>query len=186
LFAFIACCSIWGLPLSGVAKCGNGEPASYDDITMVAFTRQECYPWRHPPDSMACSRYWLMLTKFGAGQADIAEYSQFTLPGKVGTFEMPGHFDELIALLQSHHFFSLNSAPLYESGSSPAVLTVSRCMVVTRLIMWPYGKYVDPATNALFRDIDVFVERSNKQQVSQKPKTFPFGIGFGDFEPQSK
>jgi len=167
-------------PLCVSAKCVSGQQPDYDDISAVLFERNGCGPYIHDPADCACPSYWMYVTKWGSRdwgtpQREIRQYSQFTVPGQIGTYTFDVRFKDLEAILEKHRFFDLSPPYRIMSDQTDTVLTVKRCAVVTRLMIYGKGPDMDTETASLFADLDAFVEKTPKTRTSDKPERFNMG-----------
>jgi hypothetical protein len=160
------------LPVSASAKCGPHNSATYSDISDVKFERFGCGGLsHHPPTSLGCSMYWVVWPNFDDKNVNIANYSQFTLPGSIGSYAATVPFEDVQRLLEKYKFFELDPLSPDISDVRDSVLTVQRCSVLTRLAMKPIDG--DPATTALFKEFDTLVEHAKKRRLSTKPQDSP-------------
>jgi hypothetical protein len=160
-------------PAVASATCGTSKPFSYDDIEAVTVTndyrtsdgyRDKTYP----VSNMAASTYWLF---FWAGFP--TEYSQFTLKGSVGTFHLEATLADARKLLKQDAFYSLSpDRHCCVTEETESVVTVLRCAVVTRIIMYNDLRYQEPATAKLFTDFAELVRASAKTRVSSSAGKF--------------
>jgi hypothetical protein len=162
------------LPSPAVAKCENGAAASYDDIRAIGFQRWGCLS--RVATSLKCSRYSLFVSNWGEGQHEVAEYSQFTIPGQIGRYRLSVDALALISILQRYNFFELNPPNVLQTDVIYSVLTVKRCAVVTRIAMPAevFPSYIKMgasyyATMDLFSAIDEFLKGAHKTLLSPKP-----------------
>lgn len=103
-----------------VAKCGTGNPASYDDIEAVMLTQNGCgsailepvasnltskqFPHDWIASAFDCSTYWVLFWETGPAKFPTS-YSQYNLRGSVGTFHLSATLAEARAVLQKDEFF---------------------------------------------------------------------------------
>lgn len=162
------------LPLPAMATCGTGQPPSYADISAVMFERRGCggFPKTRPSKDLGCSQYWVFVTTWDTD--DDATYSQFDFPGKTGTYKLGVTLSDARALLQQHDFFNLNPEDASATDIRQSVLTVKRCGVVMRIMMYPKFVTADKPTAALFSAFDALVTRAAKHRLSGKPRMFPY------------
>jgi hypothetical protein len=165
------------LPVAATAMCGTGQSPSYDDVSAVMFERQGCGGMNpHPPKDLSCSLYWVFITQW---DSDGATYSQANLPEQMGTYKLDVTFPDVRALLRAHDFFSLNPEDHFITDISHSMLTVKRCGVVTRIMMYPPPTGTDEATATIFSAFDKLVARSKKHQLSGQPTPPPRTLFFG-------
>jgi hypothetical protein len=167
-------------PVAGSAKCVSGQPPDYDDISAVLFQRNGCAPYIHDVMDLSCSSYWMYVTNWGSRdwggpQREVREYSQFNVPGQIGTFSLNVNFKSIESILQRHKFFDLSPPYLMMSEQTDTVLTVKRCAVATRLMMYSRGPSMDKDTASLFADLDAFVANAEKTRISDKAQAFSMG-----------
>jgi hypothetical protein len=165
---------VLALPLQATATCGTGHPPSYADISAVMFERRGCggFPKTQPSKDLRCSLYWVFITKWDTD--DDATYSQFNFPGQTGTYKISLTLSDVRALLREHDFFNLNPEDASVTDIRQSVLSVKRCGVVTRVMMYPKFVSVDKPTAALFAAFDALIAGATKHRLSGKPAEFPY------------
>ncbi len=158
-----------------LGACVSGQPASYDDIVAVMFERRGCggliRPVKNPP--LRCSNYWLFFWNIDQG----GTYSQYAARSNRGTYRLDTTLQQAIELLQRDDFFLLNPGEHLVSDIGETVVTVRRCGVVTRLMMYPLAEF-DPKVNALFADFDALVEHAKKEKTNNTPEDFRYTLLF--------
>jgi hypothetical protein len=172
---------ISAMPEVAVAKCGSGQPASYDDVSSILLTNDyrvsDGYrDKRMPVANLAESTFWIHFwepTMANKPFKTPVVYSQWTLRGSVGTYHIGATLEQAREILKSVDFFSL-SPPDYTMSTEQtfSVLTVRRCAVVTRVIIDNYPEYQDARSARLLADFNELILRSVKTQVSATPRNF--------------
>ncbi|MGP8101370.1 MAG: hypothetical protein ACLQHL_11555 [Candidatus Cybelea sp.] len=140
------------LPIAVQATCTSGAPPAYQDISQVDITQTGCTGTLTPgpPPTFRCSRFWASF------YPDKATYSQFNLPDRVGTYELPASLNDIRKVLQEASFFAL-LPPEQNVPTDQSLFTISvqHCSVVTSITIynWP-GDDLDQINN-LFERSDV-------------------------------
>lgn len=155
------------------SHCKNGDPPKYDDISSVMFERNGCGGLRRQetPD-LKCSGYWVYFgtyfkTTYSQGSKNIGE----------GGFILDATLQNARDVLASHNFFALNPPDITATDIVESILTVRRCNVITRILMYPILQLGgDPEVAALFADFDQIVARSKKQKISAHYLTFDLNV----------
>jgi len=156
------------------SACVSGQPASYSDIVAVMFARHGCgglvRPKRFP---LKCSSYYVFFWNINP----TGTYTQYDAPSDSqsgrGTYKLDTTLQQAVNLLQKNDFFLLNPGEHQLSDISETVVTVRRCGVVTRLMMYPLAEF-DPKVNALFADFDALVQHAKKDKTSDTPEDFQY------------
>lgn len=152
-------------PCAAVAKCGTGQPATYDDVDWVIISQTGCGSTLTPgtPDTLACSRFW---TDFSVSSA--TEYSQFNLEKAKGTYQLSASLVDARKILERDDFYRLS--PPGEPGltdQTTATASVRRCGVATAVTLW--ASTSDPATMKLFDDFRALIGNSRKKMTDENP-----------------
>ncbi len=163
-----------------LAMCNSSSPPDFNDITAIEFERNGCGDI-HPSDldtnpTLDCSHYWILFKK----ESPDAVYSQSSDRPDRGTYSVNITLPEVVDLLRRLDFFNLNPADDFTTDITDTVLTVRRCGVVTRLMMFPNGQ--DAVTNELFTGIDGLLVNAKLTKTSSDPQTFGDGYLFGDVQ----
>lgn len=149
--------------------CVSGKPASYDDINAVMFERS-AGTWGTPDNpQLKDSAYWVFFWNIEPG----ATYSQFSKRSDRGTYHLSATLGEAIQILERNHFFTLNPGEHLVTDVGENIVTVRRCGVVTRLMMFNLPDF-DAKVNKLFADFDGLVEHSKKTKTSTSPEDFKY------------
>jgi hypothetical protein len=179
------------VPAVASAKCDSTSPSSYDDIEAVMLAQNGCGgtvgslsapapAWRLKT-RFECSAYWVLFRESG-GNRFPTEYSQFNLKQSVGTYHVSATLDDAREILRRHNFFSLSPPGGYIADAAQAVLSVRRCAVITRIVIFTGSGNSEASTAALFADLATLVETSSKVSISSAPKVFAES---GIFDPLS-
>jgi hypothetical protein len=160
------------VPLSGEAKCGTGQPISYDDIQAVMLTsRYRTSDGYHAKWSgitgLASSSYWVFFWRYSPTQ-----YSQYNLVGAVGSYTLDAKLADAVDILQRDHFFDLSNPYFMVTDASQSVLTVLSCSIVTRIIVYNGPEYQDPSVAKVLSDLRDLVVQSKKNVTSTSPTDF--------------
>lgn len=185
IFAVGFLCVLCLVPAVAAAKCVSGQPVDYNDVDAVLFTTRYRVldgalgsGFEHADAStIEGSRFWALF--WNDGREVVARYSQFTLPGSIGTYDLAASLGEAVAILQGDRFFEL--APQIDSTTDRtySVITVRRCWVITRIIMAnDDDENQDPATAKLFRDFWKLIENAKKKKISNDPMPFTLKLLF--------
>jgi hypothetical protein len=169
------------VPVTAVAKCGTGNPPSYDDIEAVMLTQGggmlRVEDPRFRSTTLDDSKFWVFW--FGSP----TEYSQYDLPGKIGTFHLATTISDARAVLRRDHFFSLSPRDNVEvTDTRITVLSVKRCGVITKMRQYGVPEADDAPTQVLFEDLRRLVKRSKAWMVSRKPTDFRYVLLFNPEE----
>jgi hypothetical protein len=152
MLALAVTITITMLPIAVQATCTSGAPPAYQDISQVDITQTGCTGTLTPgpPPTFRCSRFWASF------YPDKATYSQFNLPDRVGTYELPASLNDIRKVLQEASFFAL-LPPEQNVPTDQSLFTISvqHCSVVTSITIynWP-GDDLDQINN-LFERSDV-------------------------------
>jgi hypothetical protein len=177
-------------PVAASAKCGTGNPLSYDDIDAVMFTQNGCkgriqdadvstlrspaFPQGWFVSTFDCSTFWVFFWNNGLNNV-ATSYSQYNLKNSVGLFDLSATLDDARALLRKDHFYELNPGNLIITDTAWAVLSVKRCGVLTRISAYNVrGLLVeqDLPTLSLFDDLRSLIAGAKKNRVSTAPRDF--------------
>lgn len=157
-----------------LGACVSGKPATYSDINAVMFQRT-AGGWVNPANPpLKGSAYWVFFWNIEPG----ATYSQFSKRSDRGTYHLTASLGEAIEILERDHFFTLNPGEHLVTDVGENVVTVRRCGVVTRLMMFDVPEF-DAKVNKLFSDFDLLVERSSKKKTDDDPEEFKYSLLFG-------
>jgi hypothetical protein len=177
--ALILCVTLVGSE-PALAICKDGVAPDYNDISAVMFERRgdgclgAAPSWLRDQKvtDFKCSNFWLF-----AGLSPKALYTQYNLSGSQGTYNVAITLKQMVAVLRKHNFFMLSGLDegTVVSDVRETVLTVRRCGVVTRLLMYPIPS-LDPSVGALFGDFDALVLSSKKVKTNSQPTAFPYNI----------
>jgi hypothetical protein len=170
-------------PLAAAAKCGTGNPISYNDISSVLLTddyrTSDGYRDKTSPTSnLARSTFWLHFWEttgpgvHGKPLIFPTAYSQFTLRGSMGTFHLSATLAEARDILKRDDFYELSPQDHDVTETTWSVITVLRCAVVTRIRMISVPEYQEPAVAKLFADLENLIEHSVKTKVSDSATDF--------------
>jgi hypothetical protein len=172
-----------------LAECTNGAPPSYGDISSVMFERSGCGGFVHKTGDLKCSGYWVYF-----GEHFKTTYSQQTKEVGRGAFVLDATLQEARDVLARHDFFSLVPPDWLVTDISESIVSIRRCNIVTKLLMYPIvqsalddGQVLpiggDSEVAALFADFDALVARSRKEKVSEHFLEFNLNVfgpdGFG-------
>jgi hypothetical protein len=163
------------IPAFALADCRNGAAPSYSDISAVMFERNGCGGFTHKPDDLECSSYWVYF-----GKDFKTTYSQATKSIGRGAFSLDSSLQEAREVLRRHDFFNLAPPDITASDIMESILTVRRCKVVTKVLMYPIVQFSvhesagtkilqlggDPEVAELFAEFDAMVARGKKKKVS--------------------
>lgn len=124
-----------------------------------------------PPDNppLKDSAYWLFFWNIKPG----ATYSQSSQRLDHGTYHLNATLGKAIQILQKDQFYTLNPGEHLVTDMGETVVTVRRCGVVTRLMMFPLPEF-DSKVNKLFADFDALVEHSTKKKTDDYPEAFKY------------
>jgi len=104
-------------------------------------------------------------------------YVQQTLPGERGTYEIDANLQQTRDVLRKQQFFLLNPGEHTITDRRETAVTVRRCGVITRLVMYPLTG-LDDAVYSLFADFDLLVKNAKKTKTSDTPEDFKHGLLF--------
>jgi hypothetical protein len=171
-----------------LATCGTGNAPSYDDISAVLLAQNGCHSSvqdpaedrrLYPVTDVRCSTFWALFWEL---QRPIARYSQFNMQGSVGTFALSSTFADARAVLKRDDFFSLSPPDYIVTDSAELSLTVKRCGVVTKILLYDGSpRVLEPAALKAYKDLRALVFESQKTLISAKPSLFPYGGLFFDY-----
>lgn len=170
--AVLVCVVQFYSPAPALSMCGQGQQLSYSDISNVLFERQGCGGLkRAQPKSLSCSGYWIYLSSSGA------VYAQWILSGSIGTYKSNVTLSQVEKVLAGHHFYDLNPRATYVTDVRQTVLTVKRCGVVTRVMIYP-EQAGERETRRLFAAIDALISKSRLTKINSSPEKFPYSAVF--------
>lgn len=140
------------------AACGPGKVPSYSDISGLRYARTDCFG--------KCPSYEVLIWELGL------YYVGRTYVDRPGTYEAPVG-DTLLrarALLEAHHFFSLNYDDRRLITDVPHyIVAVVRCGVTTKLD-WPeFGDR--PDIESLFNAFDALVKNVKWHKTSDSTES---------------
>jgi len=163
------------LPTVAKAKCGSGQPPSYDDVSAVMLKQTGCDGTLHARAvrSFDCSYFWVL---FWDGEP--TEYSQYNLPGQTGFYHLSKTISPVRNILRQDNFFSLSPPDVEVTDTAESVLSVKRCGVITRLQIYNSSRFVEPATARLFADLVRFVSQAPRIRSSAVPGAFKYTLLF--------
>lgn len=157
-------------PNVAIAKCGTGNPPSYDDITAVRFERERGF-WTAPKTYRAStfkgSAFWVLFWNL-----DATKYSQDDLQGQIGTYHLNVSLKDAVDVLRVDDFFALSSPELLITDIQWDVLTARRCSVITKIALPDDPDAGDAKTRKLFDDLEALIVQSTKTTVSKKAEFF--------------
>lgn len=173
------------LPIRAFAECKDGSPPSYTDISSIMFERTGCGGFIHKPDDLKCSSYWVYF-----GKNFKTTYSQQDANVGRGGYVLDASMEDAQELLERRGFFSLMPPDTLVTDIAYSVLTVRRCNVVQRILMYPTVQTTvqtatgdrtlpiggDAAVAVLFADFDALVARSKKEKVTDRPLYFDLNV----------
>ena len=173
--AVLACFTIVCGVAPALASCDSGKAADYGDIISVMFERRGCGGLHPSPKNPAleCSNYYLFFWNIEPG----ATYSQYSKRSDHGTYRLDTTLEQAVDVLRKDDFFLLNPGEQLVTDSRETVVTVKRCGVVTRLMMFPLPEF-DARVNKLFADFDSLVEHAKKKQIDDSPEDFKYTLLF--------
>ncbi|HET9392343.1 MAG TPA: hypothetical protein VFO29_02290 [Candidatus Rubrimentiphilum sp.] len=167
------------------AKCGSGLPPDYRDIQAVMFNQNGCGSTLHPlrRNAMTVSRFdcssfyavvWELSGPNGKQMQLLNDYVQYDLDGQIGTYKIEVSLSSVQELLRKDRFFGVAPMDLMPTDSSQAVISVKRCAVVTRVMIYNTNlpDLIDPAAAKLFQDLRRMIEKAPKRFVSRTPRPF--------------
>jgi|HubBroStandDraft_4_1064222.scaffolds.fasta_scaffold00034_1 hypothetical protein len=161
-----------------IAKCGTGNPASYDDIDAVMFTQnysngQDNTVYSRRVATFDRSTFWVFFWNNGREELP-TEYSQLDLKDGLGTFKLSTTLEDVRSVLQRHDFFHLNPTDLLITDTMQNILYVKRCGVITTIRLYKYydPTFQDRATLALFDNLRSLVKAASATRTSKTPKDF--------------
>lgn len=161
--------SITVLPIAVRATCTSGASPAYQDISQVDVTQTGCVGTLTPgpPPTFRCSRFWASFFP------DKVIYSQFNLPGHVGTYELSLSLTDIRKILQEANFFML-FPPEQNVPTDQSLFTISvqHCSVVTsiKVYNWP-GDGLSQINN-LFEKIQTLINDANKKKTGDQPQSY--------------
>jgi hypothetical protein len=164
--------AIVAVPFPVAAACGSGQIPSYDDIEAVMLTSgYRASDGYHEKlagiTAFRRSAYWVFFwDRFPT------VYSQYDLVGSVGTYTLGATLADAKDVLRSDRFFELSNPSHLVTDVSQSVLSVLRCSVVTRLIVYNATEFQDPAVAKLLDDFRALVTNSRKTKGSKTPLDF--------------
>ena len=164
-------------PGAAVARCGTGNPPSYDDIDAVMLTQnyraeQEPTTYRFTTPTFARSTFWVFFWNNGRTELPTV-YSQFSLKGMVGTFDLSTTLGAARDVLRRHRFFELNPSDAWITDTPDTVLYVKRCAVITKIRMYVLPQEGEDApTRALFDDLRSLILSAKATRVSPHAQDF--------------
>ncbi len=79
--------------------------------------------------------------------------------------------------MRKDDFYLLNPGEHLVTDIRESVVTVRRCGVVTRLMLYPLPEF-DAKVNKLFSDFDSLVEHSKKNKIDDSPEDFKYTLLF--------
>jgi len=157
-------------PIAALANCRASSGPSYDDVDAILISQTGCGSTQAPgePSSLACSKFWLMFSDYA-----VSTYSQYNLPGSVGTYKVAATIDQARMVLRHYAFFSL--APDAQRPPTDVAswsIWVQYCAVTrsVKVFDWPLG--AESAMREMasaFRDI---LTHSARRQVSTSPQIY--------------
>lgn len=165
-------------PTCAIATCGTGNPISYDDINTVALGQNGCrntilesVPKKYRATTFDCSSYWALIWDLDPVPFQ-GTYSQFTLQDSIGTFQLRITLASVRDILRRNHFFSLSPPSVLVADTAVSVLTVRRCAVITRILMYNSPFDQEPATLKVFQGLRNLINEAEKKRTSAQPTPF--------------
>lgn len=172
----IAAAAIIALPVIAEANCGTG-PITYNDVSAIMLT-SAYRPSDRGDDAtrrvthIADSTFWMLIWEDHGYEIE-SHYSQYNLIGAVGSYNIHSKLAEVKKILRRNDFYRLNPADEPTLTDTPqTVLSVLRCSVVTRIIMYNDPDAQDQAAAKLFSDLREFIVTSKKAKTSNRPSDF--------------
>jgi hypothetical protein len=173
--AIFACLTIVWSFAPARASCESGKTADYADIVSVMFERRGCGgllpPQKNP--ALHCSNYYVFFWNINQE----ATYSQYSLRSDRGTYHLETTLEQAVDTLRKDDFFLLNPGEHLVTDIRESVLTVRRCGVVTRLMMYPLPQF-DAKVNKLFADFDSIIEHAKKTKIDDNQEDFQYTLLF--------
>ncbi len=162
-------------PTLAIAKCGTGNPPSYDDITAIRFERQKGF-WTAPKAYRATTFKGSAFLVFFSN-LDATKYSQYDLLGQIGTYRLSAGLKEAATILRNDEFFALSSPEVLITDVQWDVLSVRRCSVITAIELPDASDVtVDVKTRKLLEDLEALIVGSSKTKLSEKPQDSDYNI----------
>lgn len=167
--------SLW--PGVAAARCGSGNPPSYDDIDAVMLAQnytngQGPTSYRRRVASFPKSTFWVFFWNDGREELPTV-YSQFDLKGSVGTFTLSASLGDARTVLRRHSFFTLNPPDDLVTDTLQTVLYVKRCAVITTIRSYvAHQEDEDIATRALFDDLRSLILSAKATRTAPTAKDF--------------
>lgn len=164
-------------PMLADAKCGTAHPVSYDDIEAVMFkSGYQDWPDHHEKwqtwEKTQAFPYSAFYVFFWQGYS--TRYTQYNLEGAIGTYALQATITSARGVLRKDSFYSIsNRYSNVEVTDTPmSVVTVLRCSVVTRLMVYMDPQFQEPAIQKLLSDLRRLITDSKKTRTSRLPKDF--------------
>jgi hypothetical protein len=183
LLSCVALVICWAVPSLAAAKCGTGNPLSYDDISAVRFQHDGCGVGRStgPEQQLLCSSFWALFSNASAvdaGAKPVSEaiYSQYNLAASVGTYRLSATLADVRKVLRKESFFELSPVDV-GPDTGEATLTVKRCAVVTKIRASLMPEAEGPTVRVL-TDIMALIQDASKSRISASPMGFSYDIFF--------
>lgn len=163
-------------PAGAWAKCGTGNPPSYDDIRAVVITRDQGTFTGYKgfrAKTFGGSSYWAAFSDLAPNAPNT--YSQNDLEGQIGTYTLSYTLKDAVSVLRRDNFFAVSLPDAFVTDVPVETISVKRCRTVTRLELLEWdGEDASGAT--LFGDLSALVEHSPKVKVSSQPTKFEDAI----------
>lgn len=164
-------------PMPAEAKCGTGQAISYGDIEAVMFkSGYQDWPGYHEKwqtwektKAFPYSAFYLFLW-----QGFPTRYVQYNLEGAIGTYTLATTISRARYVLREDSFYSISNrfSNVLVTDTPMSVVTVLRCSVVTRLMVYMDPKFQEPAIQRLLGDLRALIVDSRKTRISKNPQDF--------------
>jgi hypothetical protein len=129
--------------------------------------------------SFECSAYWAFFWETGPARFP-TQYSQYNLKDSIGTFQLSATLTDARSILRKDNFFALSPPDGEITDTAESVLTVKRCAVITRILIFNGPGNAEPSTAVLFHDLTNLLKQSPRTKISDVPKDF---VETGIFDP---
>ncbi|HLY01655.1 MAG TPA: hypothetical protein VKR56_04075 [Candidatus Cybelea sp.] len=165
------------VPILAEPKCGTGRPISYDDVEAVML-KSGYQDWPGPQEK------WQTWKKANAFQYSAfyvlfwqpfpTKYIQYNLEGAIGTYTLGATIASARGVLKRDSFFSISNRYADEvvTDTPMSVVTVLRCSVVTRIMVYVEPRFQEPAIQKLLADLRALIINSSKTRISKSPQDF--------------
>lgn len=185
VLAVVILSAVLSTPSLAFAKCASGQPIDYNDVDAVLLTTRyralDGYLSGYGTaenTAIEGSRFWVLFWNEGGAESP-TRYSQFSIPGSIGTYELSASMQDAVAILRRDRFFELAPRRDRATDQTYSVITVRRCSVITRIIVVNHdSEYQDAGTAKVFRDFWSLITDSKKKKVSNDPAQFKLVLIF--------